>query len=644
MCKFESVLTRFSYRLVLVVCWLLCSLGARPFPKGGDTVLINRAIQQAQKATDPDISIRELDSLYHLSVDRDFADGAFVSLMSKGIRYFEKDEYENARAAYSDAMPWARKSTQKDAVAWVYNNIGDAYVSEGEYVKASDFLYRALAEIKRLPPGPYHTAANIYNNLGIVNQRLNLPGKALEFYDLAEQTALSGKLDYQLANAYELKGSYYIEKHQPDSARKYFELELSIGTRLNRADLKAFVNYQLGNTYIEYGNYAKAAAFLETAIVLATNEYNYVVIDARLSLGELYRRTREYRKAEQILLLALADARAHNMKDYYLKGYAHLIDVYRTSGDLKNAVRYMDTLAAYKDTLVNSEKAKAIIQIELRTATEAKDRQLAENKLLIAQQQAKIFKKNVTIGIIAFAVILTGLLLLMLIFRQRHKEYLQAEQIKILKHENTISMLNGVIQGEENERTRLAKELHDGIGGKLAAAIMQLSSLGRVKTDGNEQSNFDEGMELLDDVGKELRETAHNLMPEVLRKQTLDVAVGAFCRQMDRGGNVMVQYQHFGDFIDVSEPMKLNTYRIVQELLRNAVRHAGAKNILVELLVREHTLTITIEDDGSGFDRDKVQEGVGLKSLASRVQTMNGHYSLESEPGRGTSVHIELEI
>jgi len=419
-------------------------------------------------------------------------------------------------------------------------------------------------------------------------------------------------------------------------------LELAIANKLDRSDLRAFVNYQLGNTYIAYRDYSRAAAYLDTAKSVAQNEFKYIVVASNLSYGEIYRQIHAYRRAEEILLTALRDARAHNMKDYYLMGFEHLIAVYRSSGDFRKAVAYMDTMATIKDSLVNSDKAKAILQFEVRAASEVKDRQLAENKLLIAQQQAKILRKNVTIGIFVFSVLLIGVLLLMLFFRQRHKEYMQAEQIRTLQQENTISRLKGELQGEENERGRLARELHDGIGGKLAAAILQLSATSKEAAAG--QDHYRTGLDLLDEIGSELRTTAHNLMPELLLRQNIDEAVSTYCRQLSRGSDLKVDCQHFGDFGALSEAVKLNTYRIIQELLKNVLRHAAATAVLVQLSVRERLLTITIEDNGVGFDRATIREGVGLQSLESRVKSMNGSYSLSSEPGKGTSVYIEIEV
>ena len=199
------------------------------------------------------------------------------------------------------------------------------------------------------------------------------------------------------------------------------------------------------------------------------------------------------------------------------------------------------------------------------------------------------------------------------------------------------------MQGEEKERGRIARELHDGIGGILSAAMMRFTSASQENETILQTASFRDGMCLLDDMGDEIRKTAHNLMPEVLLKQPLPDAIRTYCNFVQQENTVRINFQSFGSFDNLAQSSKLNIYRIVQELLKNVIKHSGASTVLVQLLINEHLLTVTVEDNGVGFDTDALKKGIGLHNLQTRVSSMQGHLTVESGAEKGTSVYIEFD-
>jgi signal transduction histidine kinase len=151
-------------------------------------------------------------------------------------------------------------------------------------------------------------------------------------------------------------------------------------------------------------------------------------------------------------------------------------------------------------------------------------------------------------------------------------------------------------------------------------------------------------MNTLDGMGDEIRKTAHNLMPEALLKQDLPEAIRAYCNAMQSAGSgLQIDFQYFGSFDTLTQEFKLSAYRIIQELLKNIRQHAAATYVLVELQMHEHTLAITVEDNGAGFDAVTVTRGMGLQNMQTRVRSFDGEYTLETSPGKGTSVYLEFD-
>jgi len=608
-----------------------------------DTAALNRQIRIALELQDPDSAISLYNKVLQQSTSIGYPDGAFNSLMQMAILYREKDDYQQMQDKMRQAYSWAYKAKRKDAVAWWYNNMSDYYVSQGDYTTGAAYLYKALQEIKKVP-GPNITAANINLGLGYLYKLLNQPQKAFALYSDAERICIEGHYDYQLTGVYINKGAYYVDMHRPDSAKWCFVQVMKLAKKQNLTDLVAMANSGMGAALIAAGEYEKATTYLKTAIDLAKTNYHEIALDATYILGDALLHMHRYKEAEDLLLSALNETKSVNTRYNYISCYTKLIKVYKASGQYQKAMDFMDSVAVLKESMMSEENAKAISQMEVKYKNAEKDKKLAQSRLLISKQKNRLSQKNMLI-----ASIICGIGLLVVLFwlryrSARNKERLQAEQIKALQHENTISILTGIVQGEEKERGRLARELHDGIGGMLSAAMMRFMTMRHSNENIVTMPAYQEAMTMLEEIGDEIRKTAHNLMPASLLKQSLPEAVSSYCYSVQQGSKLQVDFQCYGDFTRFSQNFKLNVYRIVQELLKNIVAHAYATYALVQLTMNDNVLALTIEDNGVGFNKNEPARGIGLHNLQARVAGLHGRCTIESEPGKGTSVFIEFDL
>ena len=156
---------------------------------------------------------------------------------------------------------------------------------------------------------------------------------------------------------------------------------------------------------------------------------------------------------------------------------------------------------------------------------------------------------------------------------------------------------------------------------------------------------FEKSMAMLDESMSELRRIAHNMMPESLVKLSLNDALKDYCMYVTKNSTVVFDYQGIGlDDMDPENTIKTSIYRIIQELVNNILKHAGATNALVQIIWREGVIYITVEDNGTGFNTADVTmaNGIGFKNTSSRVNYLKGKMDVQSAPGQGTSVHIEV--
>jgi two-component system NarL family sensor kinase len=184
------------------------------------------------------------------------------------------------------------------------------------------------------------------------------------------------------------------------------------------------------------------------------------------------------------------------------------------------------------------------------------------------------------------------------------------------------------------------------LGGMMSGIKYSLQSVKQnlIMTPENLQA-FEHSMDMLDSSISEMRRVAHNMMPEALVRFGLDTALKDFCNEVDQTGALRVNYQSIGLADEkIEQTISIIVYRIVQELINNTMKHAAATSALVQVSKTNEDITITVEDDGKGFNPAILQtvKGMGWNNIQSRIDYLKGKLDVRSEPGKGTSVHIEL--
>lgn len=633
------------YILLAITCLLLLAgtVHAQPAAAKTHNEALMASIMAADKVLNTDSAIILYDTLLQQCINADYADGAFLAWIRKSIKYFEKEDYPMVRYCSMQALPWAEKGTVPDNVAWCYVNVSEAYINEANYAKALDNLYIAQREFYKRTKEPNHTTANIYINFASVYMQLNEPEKAMHNYDLAEDVSARGKLYFQLGSVYVEKAKYYLSVRQPLNATKYYNLAMGVGLQAGKADLQAMGEAGLGKVLAQTRQYDSAAIRLKNAISFCKGKYDYIATDAQFALIDVLGKQGKYAEAAAYALGIIQVSTSKRQEKNKIKAYTMLAAIYRAMGRTSDALYCMDTLLMLKDTLAATDAKKAVGTIEIKYNAAEKDKELAQNQLLIARQKSKIVQKNIWITGVCAGILILAMLSAVLYRNARTRQQLHEEVVRTLEKEKTIGVLKGMMEGADNERSRIARDLHDGIGGMLSAAMMRIRSIKHEHAAIATVAAYTEGMEMLGSMGDEIRKTAHNLMPDVLLKQPLAETLEGYCNAMQMDNGVAIVFHSFGMLDDLPQNIKLNVYRIVQELVKNVVQHAGATQALVQLVRQAHMLTITVEDNGKGFASGN-GNGMGLNNLRTRVSSMNGVVEIDTAEGKGTSVFIELEI
>lgn len=610
-----------------------------------DTTYIKKLINAGIKVrwVNPDSSMTLLQKAETLSMQIHYTNGIAKSLMNMGITAMSQDNYKQSYIYYQQAYPYCKLSTNKTYLTTLYINIGTTYFYQGMYDKAAEVEYFTLQYLKQQNIVDANHAI-IYANIAAVMLTSDQYQKALDYTREGEAMARKYKLYNPLTYILNNKGTAYQRLHQPQKAYQNFSEALEIARRYGLKEEEQAQLNSLGDLMLEANQPEKALTYFEQSLRVSdsTNPF-FGSIQPNYHIGLVQLKLKNYSDAEKALLKAENRLRQSGIHDNEADIYKAVAELYEQTGRYKEALEKYHTYTRLNDSLLSKDKMKAIAQIEMKYSSAQKDKTLAEKELLISTQQNELQQKNVWIAIAAGSIVLLFLFIIGIYRNYHNKQKIQSDRIHILQQQREILQLKSIMHGEEQERTRLARELHDGIGGMLAAVRMHLSITQNRVADGK---NVDTApiLHMIDDTISEVRKTAHNLMPDVLLRHGLIQSLRIYCATISSGTGLHVDLQVHNEISDFDTSVALHIYRIVQELIQNIIKHAQATEVIIQIRQLEDLLVIMVEDNGTGFDKEEAAGGIGMKNLQSRVQTLQGVFSVESEKDHGTTTYIEFNL
>lgn len=253
--------------------------------------------------------------------------------------------------------------------------------------------------------------------------------------------------------------------------------------------------------------------------------------------------------------------------------------------------------------------------------------------------------------VIIFSIATVGMLILaasIILFVVFYQKRMIQEQMKrqVLEFEYQQKMLRAELESQESERRRLAADLHDSIGGMLSTIRVGISTMAKSLADPH---SIDQTKLMLDDTIKSVRRISQDLMPSTLEKFGLIQALKEICERFEAASRIQIAFSETGQLPLLDKSRELMIFRIVQELLNNAIKHAGASLISVKLNTSEN-LTVAVEDDGVGFDVKAVKEarhngkGLGLFNIENRARLSGGTLEYDTKRRKGSKTTLTLPL
>jgi len=547
--------------------------------------------------------------------------------------------------AYADtAISLATKNKDTKVQADALSLQGVVYKNRGEFKKAieKDLLSLSIKEANQDTMG----VAICYNDIGVLYKVMKNYTKALDYYKRANVLCRKIDLGKGIAQTYNNIGTIFSELGNKDSAIVYYKKALAKAEEIkNNAAISTACN-NIGEYYGNQNMNEMALVYFKKCLAIDLKEGNvYGMILSSINIGGACTQTKKYTEAlenyRQAEKLCVENEERPMLKDLYWS----ISQCYALSNDKAKAYDYLVKYKNLNETLQTEDINRNILEVETKYQSEKKDLEIAKNKAeLKAQQEQARIRNIILFSIVTVVVLLT---ILAFIFYRNEQIRQKAKQATEIAAQKEIRA-RAIIEAEEKERIRIARDLHDGIGQLLSAAKLNLSSIEtKIEIKGPEQqAAFKNAVDLLDESVKEVRAISHNMMPNVLIKLGLASAVREFITKIQNMPDLKVSLEIIGMKDRIEQEKESILYRVIQEIVSNIIKHAKASELGLQLIRHEKELTIIVEDNGVGFDTKGINEfgGIGLKNIISRVEFINGTVNFDSLSGRGTTVVVDVPI
>jgi signal transduction histidine kinase len=598
---------------------------------------------EALKSAYPDSALTICYKVLADSREMDFHDGIAVSLIWMGNIYLnEKGETENALGYYRKSEAHIQKAVNiKDKLLsdWC-NDMAATFSIQGRYDSALVYYEKALSIALHSKIQDKKSLAILYSNMASIYYILEQYDDARPYLLKVEKIAVPLHLNASLFDIYNTYASIFIVKDKLDSARLYIQKMRALKIDFP-GKKKGNAEYLTGMIFLKKKKYRQAAASFQTSLNLS-NQNSRDIINTLSGLGLANFFRKRYAIAIHYTLQSIDLSLKSGIAGRgLLETYGNLSEYYDSSRDYQRAYYYKSLAYNLKDSLVKMENSKNLNKLENHYLAAQKNKELTDKQLQLAISEATLRKKNIWIIIIIGGAII--LLTLVAWFSQ--KQRLQLQKIKTARQQQQVEQLKAVIEGEEKERSRIGRQLHDDIMVQLSIVKMGLEALPIAHPEIRKTDGYHNIVEQLTHTSHELRQTAHNLMPDALLEEGLISAILYFCRSAEKLTGIKFLFQHYGDLPLLTSDVGVSIYRIIQELVQNIIKHAKASDALVQLNYRNNMLSLTVEDNGIGMkENGKEENKMGLKSIRTRLKAMDGVIDIHHCTPHGTSVNIELNI
>ncbi len=565
-----------------------------------------------------------------------------IAYHNLAVVYEAQSNFDEAIKLNQQSMEIKKQIGDDIGVANSLNNLGGIYDQKGDYPKATELYKQAYTIYKS--KGDREKIALINLNLGIVLKAQKEYKKVLNYYREAHQIYKSLNKTFETGASEANLGSVFLKLNQYDSCIFYSKLAEQKFTELKIDKFLPVVQANIGVAYGKKNDLKLSNQYLQTAAKAHQAFNNKKELSFTLLHLSKNAQPKNHALALQYAQQALKSAKECASLPEMMEARKQLATLYQIKGKSELALQNFKVYSQLKDSLFTIEKNKELNQFNVAFETEKKERKITELNQQSTIQELKIKEKNIllysALVLIAFSIFSAYLSI--------NKRKIKA-QIKLkeeMAKQQELRVME-VFNAEERERRRIAEDLHDGVGQTLSAALINLNGF-ISKTDikdGQHSLLAERSVTLLTESYDEMRSISHQMIPNALLKSGLSSAVREFISKINQQ-ELKVTLAVNGLQEKLDDNTETVIYRVIQEATNNVIKYAKATKLSIQINRDEDGISVSIEDNGVGFDAKKLKDiqGIGLKNMYNRITSLNGSLEIDSQPQKGSLINFYLPV
>jgi two-component system NarL family sensor kinase len=490
---------------------------------------------------------------------------------------------------------------------------------------------------------------NVIINRGNILYQQGRASEALARYREARECALAEGLQPLVMNAVFNEGSALSQMHEDSLAPAIAVYEKALADpyvkqdRRHEADLLGAI----GMLRKFQGRYDLARAAIERSMAIRRSLDDTLNLAQELvDLATVFRKQGELDKALDAAQRGLVMSRSNRALENERDALREVDRILRELGRDREANAVMDDYILVDDTLEERESGERTVDMEYKYELEKKEGRIANAEARTRRRELQLIGSAVIAALLVLVLALVVRNVQHLRKRQSQTRELHEQQVNDLLKQQEIRSLDAMMQGQERERERVAKDLHDRLGTMLSTIRMRFSALqGRIEgIEVRQERQDDQAFGLLDEAVVEVRRISHDMVRGNLSRFGLTVALEDLCATLRFPGTMDVELGVFGLDQRLEGKLEIAVYRIVQEAVGNVLKHAKASELSIQVNRAPASLNVIVEDNGVGFDRARANEGMGMGNLRERAAVFGGVVSVDSRAGHGTTVTVDIPL
>lgn len=551
-----------------------------------------------------------------------------------GTSYYYKRDFDSSAYFYLKAEKITLTIGDSMELASLYNKLGALYKERAEYKISIDYSFKSLKIYEAI--GNNRKIALLLNNIGVTYEELKNFSLSADYYKRALDYNLKENNESGVGRNYIGLGNVSTTLKQFDNALSYYQKAEIIFRKLQwPVELSVALN-NMGDVLDEKKLYAQSVIKRTEALEIAKEiediqgqaKYHLYIGDVLMKMGKFAEAQKHIKDSEAL---------SKNIQSYEIQMdlYELYSKYYFGTNNFDKGSEYLQKFHAIKDSVYTADLSANVADMEVKHNTQKLRLEKAETET----QNLKLFNDNLLANQQRnYILIVSGCLLLIAGFGF----YFYGQKQKLIEDKKRI---NAMLESEEKERARIARELHDGLGQLLSTARLNAAAL-EDSVDKEDESILKNTLYLIDQSVSEVRNISHNLMPQVLADKGLMEALTELVNKVNASKTLAVNFNYFGFNSSLNKPIEIAIYRVIQEVLNNMIRHSAATIIDLTIADDSTHLKIEIVDNGKGFDAKLVTKsnGIGWKNIATRLSLINGKFNINSQQGSGTQVNIDVII